>query len=67
MTVTQFDIPVVCSKCGHAGKVFVDDEITANNLKNAMSASFLAGWVPIATRRVVLLLAVTFLLGIICG
>ncbi len=67
MTVTQFDIPICCSKCGHQGKLFVDDAITLENIKKAMRDSVRAGWMPLATRRFILLLTITFLLGFICG
>lgn len=62
-----FPIPATCSECGHQGDLFVDDERVALAVKEYTKSRMDRAWSALMVRRVVILLAIMFTLGVVLG
>lgn len=62
-----FPIPANCSKCGHKGELFIDDEMLYNEMEAYRKSRVTGIWASVVVPRIVGSWIAAGLLGIMLG
>jgi hypothetical protein len=63
----KFPITAECSKCGHSGQLFMDDESAMKQMLEFIRTSTVSLWRPLLVRRMFVSWLVLFIIGFLAG
>lgn len=67
MSRFDFPIPTECTKCGHRGDIFVDDDNLRAQLKRLLAAKGARIWAEFVVKRMIFVMAIMTAIGFAIG